>query len=311
MSRPLLHPALSVAIASIFVSPAIAGPGGTVLYGLTTTGQLVSIDFGTGDATSVRAPLPSPFTTCDSVEYIGGWFYASYSGGKVVRFGFDCGDEVDLGPSGVQWIEAIALRGDGVAFASVSFGNDVGAEGVAVFDPATGDVSDAVASQNQLQVDDIDAMGFTPGGVLRVINLESPRVLATFDLATGAISDIKTLLLLHAGIVFSRDGSTIYSATIGSPTCVGISMLATIDPSTGSEAVIGSMGLPCVVGLTWGPPVPATSADLDDDGVVNGADLGLLLAAWGPCPAGCCTADLDRDGQVGGADLGLLLASWS
>jgi hypothetical protein len=26
------------------------------------------------------------------------------------------------------------------------------------------------------------------------------------------------------------------------------------------------------------------NADLDGNGVVNGADLGSLLSAWGPCP---------------------------
>ena len=54
-------------------------------------------------------------------------------------------------------------------------------------------------------------------------------------------------------------------------------------------------------------------ADLNDDGFVNGADLAILLAAWGPC-SGPCDADLDTDGQVGGTvdggDLAILLASW-
>lgn len=49
-------------------------------------------------------------------------------------------------------------------------------------------------------------------------------------------------------------------------------------------------------------------ADLNGDGVVDGADLGLLLGAWGQ-PGG--TADLDDSGLVDGADLGLLLGSWT
>ncbi|MFO0962036.1 MAG: hypothetical protein U0625_03925 [Phycisphaerales bacterium] len=51
-------------------------------------------------------------------------------------------------------------------------------------------------------------------------------------------------------------------------------------------------------------------ADLNGDGAVNGADLGLLLAAWGPC-ANECAADLDNDGAVTGSDLGVLLAGWT
>jgi len=51
-------------------------------------------------------------------------------------------------------------------------------------------------------------------------------------------------------------------------------------------------------------------ADLNGDGAVNGGDLGILLAAWGPC-APPCEADFDNDGAVTGADLGVLLAGWT
>jgi len=52
-------------------------------------------------------------------------------------------------------------------------------------------------------------------------------------------------------------------------------------------------------------------ADLDGSGAVNGADLSILLAAWGTCGDGMsCPADLDGDGTVNGADLALLLAAW-
>jgi hypothetical protein len=50
-------------------------------------------------------------------------------------------------------------------------------------------------------------------------------------------------------------------------------------------------------------------ADLNDDGVVQGADLGLMLAAWGSVQAGVA-ADINRDGAVDGNDLGLMLAGW-
>ena len=49
--------------------------------------------------------------------------------------------------------------------------------------------------------------------------------------------------------------------------------------------------------------------DINGDGQVNGADLGLLLGSWGACPSGC-PADLNDDGQVNGADLGLMLGAW-
>lgn len=52
------------------------------------------------------------------------------------------------------------------------------------------------------------------------------------------------------------------------------------------------------------PPVPG---DIDGDGKVDAADLGLLLAFWGqPGPS-----DLNGDGVTDGADLGLVLLNWT
>jgi hypothetical protein len=50
-------------------------------------------------------------------------------------------------------------------------------------------------------------------------------------------------------------------------------------------------------------------ADLTGDRVVSGADLAVLLGAWGPC-SGSCPADLTGDGAVGGDDLGVMLGAW-
>jgi hypothetical protein len=51
--------------------------------------------------------------------------------------------------------------------------------------------------------------------------------------------------------------------------------------------------------------------DLNGDGVVDGADLLILLSQWGACrDADDCPADLNNDGTVDGADLLVLLANW-
>lgn len=47
--------------------------------------------------------------------------------------------------------------------------------------------------------------------------------------------------------------------------------------------------------------------DVNDDGVIDGADLGLLLGAWGTSNP---DADVNGDGFVNGADLGLVLGAW-
>jgi hypothetical protein len=49
--------------------------------------------------------------------------------------------------------------------------------------------------------------------------------------------------------------------------------------------------------------------DLDGDGEINGADMGLLLVAWGTVDPGA--ADINGDGVCNGADLGLLLNAWT
>ena len=67
------------------------------------------------------------------------------------------------------------------------------------------------------------------------------------------------------------------------------------DGSTGA----GNLAITCT---SFGDPCPE---DLNGDGQVNGADLGLMLGAWGT-PDG----DINDDGITNGADLGLLLGAW-
>lgn len=48
--------------------------------------------------------------------------------------------------------------------------------------------------------------------------------------------------------------------------------------------------------------------DLNDNGIVDGDDLGSLLGQWGACPG--CDADFNNDRVVDGDDLGTLLGAW-
>jgi hypothetical protein len=50
--------------------------------------------------------------------------------------------------------------------------------------------------------------------------------------------------------------------------------------------------------------------DLNLNGTIDGADLGVLLAFWGPVSTAFPRADINADGQVDGADLGVLLSNW-
>ena len=56
------------------------------------------------------------------------------------------------------------------------------------------------------------------------------------------------------------------------------------------------------------PPEPYVRADINQDGLVNGADLALVLVEWGTDgPA----ADINEDAIVNGADLALILVAWT
>ncbi len=74
--------------------------------------------------------------------------------------------------------------------------------------------------------------------------------------------------------------------------------------------------------VSWDPTHPidlvfkligteVVAGDLNNDGVVNGTDLILLLGAWGACDdCNDCPADLDGDCTVGTGDLITLLGNW-
>jgi hypothetical protein len=87
------------------------------------------------------------------------------------------------------------------------------------------------------------------------------------------------------------------------PFCGEASFTACLGPGTYWFFAASSQfeGFPCSAGGCNGCP------DFNADGMVDGADLGLLLGAWGP--GGECF-DLNQDGMVDGADLGLLLGAW-
>ena len=80
----------------------------------------------------------------------------------------------------------------------------------------------------------------------------------------------------------------------GEPAVIGVNLQVDASGKTG-----------CVISVIAANPCPA---DLNGDGMVNGADVGLMVAQWGACAG--CSGDLNGDGIVNGADFGLLIAAW-
>ncbi len=54
---------------------------------------------------------------------------------------------------------------------------------------------------------------------------------------------------------------------------------------------------------------PSIVGDLNGDNAVNGADLAIVLGAWGTCSG--CPADINLDGTVNGIDLAIVLGHWT
>ena len=83
-------------------------------------------------------------------------------------------------------------------------------------------------------------------------------------------------------------------------------------PDLNNDGVVDAADLAALLG-NWGEcqDCAACTGDLDGDGTVGPADLAILLGSWGPCPQdGDCPADVDGDGVVAAADLAILLGNW-
>ncbi len=79
---------------------------------------------------------------------------------------------------------------------------------------------------------------------------------------------------------------------------------------SGQLADSNSNGIPDLCECATNPSLPACCpGDIYRNGIVDGADLGILLSEWGPVNPST-NSDLDGSGNVNGADLGLLLANW-
>jgi hypothetical protein len=75
------------------------------------------------------------------------------------------------------------------------------------------------------------------------------------------------------------------------------------------NGIVNDLGGACVMTACASCPAPPCPADLDGNGFVDAADLGSLLAAWGPCGKSC-PADINGDGVVSAVDIATMLDAW-
>jgi Bacterial Ig-like domain len=152
--------------------------------------------------------------------------------------------------------------------------------------------------------------GIAPGTPLQDSTDNGPDALVV-DAATVALGSVAEEGEYH--VVLDLDGDGVYSPPTDriDQNHIGFAVLPDCDNSGEIDAVEIGAGILADSDGDGTPDVceaPACPADFDNDGDVDGADLAVMLGAWGTCSG--CAADIVPDGSVNGADLGVLLGAW-
>jgi len=110
-------------------------------------------------------------------------------------------------------------------------------------------------------------------------------------------------------LAFGQDGN-LYSTSLLTQRVLRFNGATGAFMGTFAPTNTNGMSAPFAILFVDGPT--QTPGDVNNNSAVDGADLGLLLLDWGPCPegVGACPADFDCSGDVNGADLGILLLNW-
>jgi streptogramin lyase len=187
--------------------------------------------------------------------------------------------------SGVTF-SAVAVHPDGSVWIGAYGSGDTA--GLFRFDSKAETFDNYLPGATPLPSDDVNNIEIAPDGSIWASCFDDvwpyPGGLTHFDGSTWTTYSYGSSPLLHnqIGTMKSRPVAGGYELWVG----------------TASEGVN-------VLTVPTGPDL--SPADLNGDGVVDGLDLGSLLAQWGTASA----ADLNGDGVVNGLDLGMLLASWT
>ncbi|MCA9286109.1 MAG: hypothetical protein KDA22_12870 [Phycisphaerales bacterium] len=112
-------------------------------------------------------------------------------------------------------------------------------------------------------------------------------------------------VVLAAPTTFAASAEVLLATASGGSVAASGQLVVVGQPLTGTAAGLDVSMAIGFVPIVIASPIPILG-DLDGNGVVDGADLGLLLSNWNESGIG----DLNADGIVDGSDLGLLLANW-
>jgi hypothetical protein len=157
---------------------------------------------------------------------------------------------------------------------------------------------------------DLELLATAPFGFYTTDGLAYDVV--TFD--DGAVVDLSdgSALVIELSYGASPDGFVTFGGGTGADVTNGTTYLRSASCGIAEFTAVGDIGFDLewavFVDGTAGAGQPDCPGDFNGDGMVDGADFGYILAAWGPCPG--CPEDLNGDGEVNGADVGLVLSVW-
>ena len=119
------------------------------------------------------------------------------------------------------------------------------------------------------------------------------------DISYNQVTDCNDTRRFHVGFSLMQDGTEIFGWIQIEGPSYDLNITRWAYEDSGAPIIVGQQPAePCI-------------GNLNGDAVVDSADIGLLLSAWGSCQkGGACPADLNGDWSVDAADLGLLLSRW-
>ena len=123
------------------------------------------------------------------------------------------------------------------------------------------------------------------------------RITLAFCLSVAAIAHADT-----TATTIPLPGGT---SAVGAYTLASVYGQSTSLGTTSASSVVLSPGFLCIEADDVGNP-----GDLNNDGIVNGVDLAIILSTWGLCGSGACISDINQDGLVNGIDLAVVLSNW-
>jgi len=157
---------------------------------------------------------------------------------------------------------------------------------------------------------DLELLGSAPWGFYTTDGNEYSVV----SFADGVNVDLSdgSALVIEIDYGPSSDGFATFGGGTAADISSGTTYLRSASCGIAEFTAVGDIGFDLewfvFVDGTAGGGQPDCPGDFNGDGIVDGADFGFILAAWGTC--GGCPEDLNGDGQVNGADVGLLLVAW-